>query len=55
LITHRLSILKITDLIVVMKDGEIIEKGTVEELKEKGGLFTRFLQLANREVSNLNK
>ncbi len=50
LITHRLSILKITDLIIVMENGEIIERGSVAELKARGGLFTKFVELANREL-----
>jgi subfamily B ATP-binding cassette protein MsbA len=50
LITHRLSILKITDLIIVMENGKIIERGGVAELKAKGGLFTKFVELANREI-----
>lgn len=32
LITHRASTLQIADLIVVLKDGEIVEKGNYEEL-----------------------
>jgi len=50
LITHRLSILKIADLIVVMENGKIIERGKIEELKSRGGLFTKFIELSNREL-----
>ena len=34
LITHRASTLQIADLIVVLKDGEVVEQGTYEELSE---------------------
>ena len=40
-IAHRLSTIKDADLILVMKDGTIIEKGTHRELlKEKGFMPT---------------
>ena len=36
-IAHRLSTIKNSDLILVMKDGDIIESGTHDELLEKNG------------------
>lgn len=39
IVAHRLSTIKNADLILVMKDGNIIEKGTHDELIEKGGFY----------------
>ena len=38
-IAHRLSTIKDADLILVMKDGDIIEQGNHEELLKKGGFY----------------
>lgn len=38
-IAHRLSTIKDADLILVLKDGDIIESGTHEALLEKGGFY----------------
>ncbi|MBF0710379.1 MULTISPECIES: ABC transporter ATP-binding protein [unclassified Gemella] len=38
-IAHRLSTIKNADLILVMKDGNIIEQGNHEELLEKAGFY----------------
>lgn len=39
IIAHRLSTIKNADLILVMKDGDIIEKGTHSELIEQDGFY----------------
>lgn len=39
-IAHRLSTIVDSDLIVVMRDGRIIEKGTHEELLDAGGFYS---------------
>ena len=38
-VAHRLSTIKNSDLILVMKDGMVIEKGNHNELLEKGGFY----------------
>lgn len=39
IIAHRLSTIKDADLILVMKDGDIVEQGNHNELLEKNGLY----------------
>ena len=39
IIAHRLSTIRNADLILVMKDGDIIEKGTHAQLLERGGFY----------------
>ena len=38
-IAHRLSTIKDADLILVLKDGDIIEQGNHEELIAKNGFY----------------
>lgn len=48
LISHRLSTLGNVDEIIVLKEGEIAERGTFESLKALGGVFTAFLNEQDR-------
>lgn len=48
-IAHRLSTIKNADLILVMKDGDIIESGNHTELLEKGGFYA---ELYNSQFEN---
>ena len=49
IIAHRLSTIKNADLILVMKDGDIIESGNHSELMEKGGFYA---ELYNSQFEN---
>ena len=49
IIAHRLSTIKNADLILVMKDGNIIEQGSHNELMEKNGFYT---ELYNSQFEN---
>ena len=39
IVAHRLSTIKEADVILVMRDGRVIEKGKHEQLLEKGGFY----------------
>jgi len=43
-IAHRLSTIRNADLILVMKDGDVIESGDHEELMQKGGFYYQLYQ-----------
>ena len=44
-IAHRLSTIKKADMICVLEKGEIVEKGTHEELIQKGGLYNKLYSM----------
>ena len=49
IIAHRLSTIKNANLILLMKDGDIIERGNHNELMEKGGFYA---ELYNSRFEN---
>jgi ATP-binding cassette subfamily B protein len=55
-IAHRLSTILAADVILVVDHGEIVERGTHEELLERNGLYSRlyneqFSQIAQEEIA----
>jgi ATP-binding cassette, subfamily B, bacterial len=48
-IAHRLSTIQEAEQIVVIKEGEVLEKGTHEELLQAGGLYTKLCKAQNSE------
>ena len=50
-IAHRLSTIKNADIILVMKDGDIIEQGNHKELIEKNGFYAQLYHSQFEQVS----
>ena len=44
IVAHRLSTIRSADVILVMRDGHIIEQGTHKELLDKGGFYAKLYQ-----------
>jgi ATP-binding cassette, subfamily B (MDR/TAP), member 1 len=49
-VAHRLSTIKGADMIVVMKDGEVAEKGKHEYLVGKGGVYASLVELHSKSA-----
>ncbi|NXI71277.1 MRP1 protein, partial [Anseranas semipalmata] len=49
LVTHNLTVLPHTDLIIVMEEGKISEMGTYQELISKRANFVEFIQVVSAE------
>jgi ABC-type multidrug transport system fused ATPase/permease subunit len=54
-IAHRLSTVRRADLILVMDDGRIVERGTHNELLELGGLYRQIYELQLRSQEDLTQ
>ena len=52
IIAHRLSTIKNADLILVMKDGNIIEQGNHNELMKKNGFYTNLYNSQFEKTNN---
>ena len=55
LITHRLSMIRFADVIFVLQAGEIVERGSHEELLKNGGTYTKLHDLQSRGVEQKGK
>ena len=53
IIAHRLSTIRDADCILFMKDGDIMEQGTHEELLEKNGLYAQMYNSQFEKTSEI--
>ncbi|MBS4746456.1 ABC transporter ATP-binding protein [Bacillus sp. S2(2019)] len=51
-IAHRLSTIKKADMILVLEKGEIVERGSHEELMEQSGLYAQMYELQKGAVTS---
>jgi ATP-binding cassette subfamily B protein len=52
-IAHRLSTIKDADTILVLEDGEVVERGAHEELLDEGGLYAHLWGVQAGEIDEL--
>jgi ATP-binding cassette subfamily B protein/subfamily B ATP-binding cassette protein MsbA len=51
IITHRLSLVRKADLILLLKDGTILESGTHQQLMQRDGEYARYIKIQSRPNS----
>jgi ABC-type multidrug transport system fused ATPase/permease subunit len=51
-IAHRLSTIRRADMITVLDNGTIQERGTHDELLEKGGIYARLYAMQFRDAES---
>lgn len=51
-IAHRLSTIKKADMILVLEKGEIVERGSHEQLMQQEGLYAQMYELQKGAVAN---
>ncbi|HZH82556.1 MAG TPA: ABC transporter ATP-binding protein [Phototrophicaceae bacterium] len=54
-IAHRLSTIRRADMIAVLDDGSIRERGTHEELLERGGSYARLYEMQFRDAETVTR
>ena len=52
-ITHRLATIRKADVIFVLKDGAIVERGTHDELLSQGGLYQELYETQFRKQDSI--
>ncbi|BFI05489.1 protein MpABCC2 [Marchantia polymorpha subsp. ruderalis] len=53
IVTHQVEFLPSTDLIIVMKDGEIVQRGSYHELVEDGKYFSTFVEALRDSLASV--
>ncbi len=51
LVTHRFNALDLVDEVIVLEDGEVVERGPHRELIARGGRYAELVELQNLEAS----
>jgi ABC-type multidrug transport system fused ATPase/permease subunit len=54
IIAHRLSTIRLCDQVIVMDHGQIVEKGTHEELMKLNGIYSSFYKMQFKEEKGVN-
>lgn len=55
IVAHRLSTFRNADRLVVLKDGQVVETGSHEELVKKRGYYSRFVSVQQRDTGTVQR